>query len=208
MLGRVLRSLQVSPRSCRTYRAWSCYWGGTKKNSGARLSEAEGKQKKKKRKRFLLSCSGLVSVCAHLFVLEGLHQLGHAAESHGEAQTRAGVAGQHLHALVAEVPLPVCIATYFVLAEDVRDEVPYVEKREINFPLTQNWDLSRGSQRSHLTFAAGWSEVVHQEAKEVVELQKKREKTIILKEKNLFCSFFDSVFDDVNEPTTLNRECK
>lgn len=127
-------------------------------------------------------------VCAHLFVLEGLHQLGHAAESHGEGQTGAGVAGRHLHALVAEVPLPVCIATYFVLAEDVRDEVPYVEKLGNKFSfftffffsLWQNWDLSRGSQRSHLTFAAGWSEVVHQEAKEVVELQKKIEKTIIL----------------------------
>lgn len=131
-------------------------------------------------------------VCAHLFVLEGLHQLGHAAGSHGEGQTGPSVAGRHLHALVAEVPLPVCIATYFVLAEDVRDEVPYVEKLgdKFSISLRQNWDLSRGSQRSHLTFAAGWSEVVHQEAKEVVELQKKIEKTIILKEKNVFYPFF------------------
>lgn len=99
---------------------------------------------------------------------------------------------------------------------------PTLKNWEINFPcslffffsLRQNWDLSRGSQRTHLTFTAGWSEVVHQEAKEVVELQKKREKTIILKEKNVFCPFFlnkkniDSVFDDVDELTTLNRECK
>lgn len=47
------------------------------------------------------------------------------------------------------------------------------------------WDLNIGSQRRHFTFTAGWSEVVHQEAKEVVELQKEREKNTVG-----FCFFF------------------
>lgn len=127
MLGRILRSLQVSPRSFRTNRAWSCYWGGTKKKTSAtHLSQV----KDNNNKPFLLSCSSLVCVSTHLFVLEGLHHLGHAAGSHGESQMGAVVAGRHLYTLVGEVPLPVCIATYFILAEDVRDEVPYVEGKE------------------------------------------------------------------------------
>lgn len=73
-------------------------------------------------------------------MLEGLHQLGHATESHGEGQAGAAVAGGHLHALVAEVPLPVCVAAYFVLAEDVRDEVPWVGGGGDTFSFNANQD--------------------------------------------------------------------
>lgn len=73
-----------------------------------------------------------IHTSAHLFVLEGLHQLGHPTESHGEGQTGAAVAVGYLDALVGKVPLPVCIMAQFILTKDVRDEVPYVEEKEEN----------------------------------------------------------------------------
>lgn len=73
-----------------------------------------------------------IHTCAHLFVLEGLHQLGHPTESHGEGQMGAAVAVGYLNVLVGKVPLPVRIMTQFILTKDVRDEVPYVEEKEEN----------------------------------------------------------------------------
>lgn len=85
----------------------------------------------------------------------------------------AAIAGRHLYTLVAEVPLPVCIVTYFILAEDVRDEVPCVKGSQENVLCLERKPgcLHVGIQMEGITFTAGWSEVVHQEAKEVVELQ-------------------------------------
>ena len=68
--------------------------------------------------------------CAYLFVLEGLHQLRHPTEGHGEGQVGAGVAVGHLDALAAEIPLPLCVVADFILAKDVRYEVSCVKKPE------------------------------------------------------------------------------
>lgn len=70
-------------------------------------------------------------LCTYLFLLEGLHQLGHLAEGNGEGRTGAAVAVGHLNTLVAKIALPVCVATYFILTKDVGYEVSYVKsKRE------------------------------------------------------------------------------
>lgn len=63
MFGRILRSLQVSPRSCRTYRLWSCYWE-KKMPVVTKLAEL-----------FLLPVFFVFffASCAYLFMLEGLH---------------------------------------------------------------------------------------------------------------------------------------
>lgn len=139
-----------------------------------------------------------MSLCAYLFVLEGLDQFGHPTEGHGESQMGAGVAVRHLDALVAEVSLPLCITADFILSKDVRYQVSCVKEkrkwirvgREIHFSqqgveqvssdylTVGNLIKSTGQSiktrvKSYcLTFTAGWGEVVHQEAKEIVELQK------------------------------------
>lgn len=196
MLGRVLRSLQVSPRSCRTYRAWSCYWGGTKKNSGARLSEAEGKQKKKKETLFAVLLWPRECVRSLVCAWRPPPAWTRRRKSWGSSdegrrswpappRSRSRSTSPSLHRHIFRS----CgrCERWGSLRRKKGNKFSFFF---FFFPLTQNWDLSRGSQRSHLTFAAGWSEVVHQEAKEVVELQKKREKTIILKEKNPILLFF------------------
>lgn len=66
-------------------------------------------------------------LCAYLFVLECLDQLGHPTEGHGEGQMGASVAVRHLNALVAEVSLPLYVTADFVLSEDVRYQVSCVE---------------------------------------------------------------------------------
>lgn len=71
-----------------------------------------------------------ILLCTYLFLLEGLHQLRHPTESDGEGQTGAAVAVGHLNALIAKIALPVRVATYVILTEDVRYEVSYVRSRE------------------------------------------------------------------------------
>lgn len=123
-------------------------------------------------------------------MLEGLHQLGHPTESHGEGQTRAAVAVGYLDTLVGKVPLPVRIMTQFILTKDVRDEVPCVEEKEENIVFSFFFFLqlnlhcttepTRDNKKKGLTFTAGWGEVVHQEGKEIVELQKEKKKVMDL----------------------------
>lgn len=69
-------------------------------------------------------------LCPYLFVLEGLHQLRHATEGHGESKVGASVAVSYLNALVAKISLPFCVMTEFILAKDVRYKVSYVKVRE------------------------------------------------------------------------------
>lgn len=119
-------------------------------------------------------------------MLEGLHQLGHPTESHGEGQTGAAVAVGYLDALVGKVPLPVCITAQFILTKDVRDEVPYIEEKEENIVFcfvfysstftASPCEPTRDKNKNGLTFTAGWGEVVHQEGKEIVELQKEKKR--------------------------------
>ena len=68
-------------------------------------------------------------LCTYLFVLEGLHQLRHSTEGHGEGQMGAGVAFGDLNALVAKIPLPFNVMTDFILAKDVRYQAPCVKSR-------------------------------------------------------------------------------
>lgn len=63
-------------------------------------------------------------------MLEGLNQLRHPTESHGEGKTGATVAVGYLNTFVAKIALPVCVATYFILTKDVRYQVSYIEGRE------------------------------------------------------------------------------
>lgn len=65
------------------------------------------------------------ALCAYLFVLEGLHQLRHPTERHGECQMGAAVAVRDLNTLVAEIAFPVCVTTYFILTENVRYKVSW-----------------------------------------------------------------------------------
>lgn len=52
-------------------------------------------------------------------MLEGLHQLRHPAEGHGEGQMGAGVAVGYLDALVAKISLPLGVTADFILTKDV-----------------------------------------------------------------------------------------
>ena len=52
-------------------------------------------------------------------MLEGLNQLGHAAEGHGKGQMGASVAVRDLNALVAEIPFPLDVTADLILTEDV-----------------------------------------------------------------------------------------
>lgn len=61
-----------------------------------------------------------MSLGTYLFVLEGLHQLRHPTEGHGEGQVGAGVALGYLDTLVAKISLPFCVTADFVFTEDVR----------------------------------------------------------------------------------------
>lgn len=70
----------------------------------------------------------MLTFCAYLFVLEGLHQLQHPTEGQREGGTGPSVAVGHLHAAVAEVALPVRLAAEFILPKDVRNEVSYVKR--------------------------------------------------------------------------------
>lgn len=76
----------------------------------------------------LLVC--FMRLCTYMFVLEGLDQLRHPTESHGEGKTGAAVAVGYLNTLVAKIALPVCVAIYFILTKDVRYEVSCIEGRE------------------------------------------------------------------------------
>lgn len=126
---RILRSLQVSPRSCRTYRAWSCYWGKKQVWINSVL------KKKPLETSVFFWCLTLHGVCcmclyAYLFVLEGLHQLRYPTEGHGEGQMGASVAVRYLDTLVAKISLPLCVTTDFILAKDVRYQVSCIKARE------------------------------------------------------------------------------
>ena len=64
-----------------------------------------------------------MSRSAYLVVLERFHQLCCVGEGHGEGEVRPAVDIRNLNALVAEVSLPLHVATNVVFAEDVRDEI-------------------------------------------------------------------------------------
>ena len=65
-------------------------------------------------------CQKSTPACTYMFVFEGLHQLRHPAEGHGEGQMWACVAVRHLDTLVAKIPLPFGVTTDFILTKDVR----------------------------------------------------------------------------------------
>lgn len=154
MFGRILRNLHVSPRSCRTKRPWSCCWEQEHRSGWTGRAGAS------------------LTFWAYLFVLEGLHQRQHPTEGQREGGTGPPVAVRHLHAAVAEVPLPVCLAADLVLPKDVRYEVSLVKRKTVR---NEKWGGGgpAGGPRRHagLTLAAGWGEVFHQGGEEVVELE-------------------------------------
>lgn len=116
--------------------------------------------------------AGSLTSWAYLFVLEGLHQLQHPTEGQREGGTGPPVAVRHLHAAVAEVPLPVRLAADLVLPEDVRYEVSFAERKTVRNEKWGGGGPGGGSRRhAGLTLAAGWGEVFHQGGEEVVELE-------------------------------------
>lgn len=162
MFGRILRSLQVSPRSCRTYRAWSCYWE-KKITVVTKLQE------------FFLPGFFSLALSAYLFVLEGLHELQHPAEGQRKGGTGPAVAVWHLRAAIVEVSLPVCVAAYFILPKDVRYEVSCMRAKAEKRGTLGRGACGKGSwRRIGLTFTAGWGEVFHQGCKKIVELREIR----------------------------------
>lgn len=83
-------------------------------------------QKQTKTVKFLLfTLNFCQALCAYLFVLEGLHQLRHPTERHGEGQMGAAVAVGDLDTLVAKIAFPVCVTPYVILTKDVRYKVSW-----------------------------------------------------------------------------------
>lgn len=76
-------------------------------------------------KFLLFTLNSCQALCAYLFVLEGLHQLRHPTERHGECQMEAAVAVGDLNTLVAKIAFPVRVTTYFILTKDVRYKVSW-----------------------------------------------------------------------------------